>query len=144
MSETAQLIAGVVLGVVLHELGHALAAVAEGDPTPAEFGRLTPAPWRHMDLVGSLLVPALTFWRFTALVGWCRPVPVTRALMRDGVHSWIRVSLAGPFANFMVAAVAGVCGLPHVAAANLMMGAFNLLPIPGFDGMKIIKALQEA
>lgn len=139
MSASVEVIAAAVIGMVAHELAHALAAVAEGDPTPLEFGRVSVAPWRHLDFLGSLVVPAVTFMLFGALVGWCRPIPVTRALMADRKHSWLRVSIAGPAANFLVALVLVVYGLQAGAAANIMIGLFNLLPFPGFDGGKIVR-----
>lgn len=136
-----EVIAAVALGMVAHELAHALAAVAEGDPTPLELRRVSLAPWNHLDPIGTLLVPAVTFALFGALLGWARPVPITRDLMQDHRHSWLRVCMAGPAANFLVAWVLALNGLEFGAAANIMLGLFNLLPFPGFDGGKI---LQEA
>ncbi len=140
MNTTIEVILAAVIGMVAHELAHALAAVAEGDPTPIEFGRVTIAPWHHLDVIGSLIVPTLTFVTFGALLGWCRPVPVTRELMEDARHSWLRVCMAGPAANFLVAVVLALGGLEFGAAANIMIGLFNLLPFPGFDGGKIVQA----
>ncbi len=140
MSPSAEVIVAAIVGMVAHELAHALAAVAEGDPTPLEFGRVSLAPWHHLDVVGTLIVPALTFVTFGALLGWCRPVPVTRELMEDAKHSWLRVCMAGPTANFLVAVVLAMAGLEYGAAANIMIGLFNLLPLPGFDGGKIVQA----
>lgn len=141
MSHTAEVVGAVVIGMIAHELAHALAAVVEGDPTPLEFKRIGIEPWKHLDVIGSFIVPAVTVLLFGAIIGWCKPVPVTRDLMADRHYSWLRVSIAGPAANFLVALVFLVAGLPAGAAANIMVGLFNLLPFPGFDGGKIVRTL---
>lgn len=138
-----EIIAGAVLGMIAHELAHALTAVAEGDETPLEYERISVAPWNHLDPIGGLLIPATTFLLFGAIIGWARPIPVTRDLMADRLHSWLRVCMAGPATNFLVAMVFAIAGLQYAAAANIMLGLFNLLPFPGFDGGKILEALVE-
>lgn len=151
------------LSIVLHEYAHARVAVAQGDPTPAQLGRVTLNPIPHLDLVGSLIVPA-ALWIMSAgfLFGWARPVPVVPRNFRNFRRGDLLVSLAGVTANFLLAAcfILLAVGLAHLernlaggAAAvtgdlgrmirfglwfNILLGFFNLLPIPPLDGSRVL------
>lgn len=151
--------------VVAHEYAHARVAVAQGDPTPAAAGRLTLNPLPHLDLVGSLLVPA-ALWLLPGsfLFGWAKPVPVDAENYDDVRRGDILVSLAGVGANFALAGVlvaaAGLVAraapaLPWAAGTaeavrsalrmgvffNLLLGVFNLLPVPPLDGSHVMYRL---
>lgn len=151
------------LSVVAHEYAHARVAVWQGDPTPAEHGRVTLNPIPHLDLVGSFLVPAFLWVSSTGfLFGWAKPVPVVPRNFRDYRKGDILVSLAGVTANFLlagafvVATIAllwagagapgggpGIAGIAERMARfgiwlNLLLGLFNLIPIPPLDGSHVL------
>lgn len=154
------------LSVVLHEWAHARVAVGQGDPTPAAAGRVTLNPFPHLDLWGSLVIP-VALWMAPGgfIFGWARPVPVDPGNYRDEKRGDILVSLAGVAANFLlvgacVAAWAAAgrlevttgAGAAEVARAvqrmarfgvlfNLILGVFNLLPIPPLDGSHVVYRL---
>ncbi len=151
--------------VVAHEYAHARVAVWQGDPTPAAAGRLTLNPLPHLDLVGSLLVPA-ALWLAPGsfLFGWAKPVPVDAGNFDDRTRGDVLVSLAGVTANFLLAgalvlAAGGLArsgtSLPMAPGTletvrsavrmgvffNLLLGVFNLLPVPPLDGSHVMAHL---
>lgn len=153
--------------IVVHEVAHAWVARREGDDTAERQGRITLNPLRHLDPVGSVLVPGILIALQSGfLFGWARPVPVNPANFRDPVGGDIRVSLAGPASNFLLALVftallvpavalggdGGFAGdplgaSPWVAGAvygiliNLILAIFNLIPIPPLDGSHVVRHL---
>lgn len=156
------------LSVVLHEWAHARVAVSQGDRTPIEAGRLTLNPIPHLSLFGSLIVPALLWLAPGGFIfGWAKPVPVNPANYREPRRGDILVSLAGVTANF---ALVGACVLVWAASAplaatggaagpvgaalqqmarfgvllNLILGVFNLVPIPPLDGSHVLYRLLPA
>jgi Zn-dependent protease len=130
-----------------------------GDDTAREAGRITLNPISHIDPYGSILLPALMYIvqaPFTAhpiIFGAAKPVPVNFSQLRPRKLGMILVSLAGPFANFALAIVFALIiklGLSNSVAdpilvdaifVNLLLGTFNLIPIPPLDGSKVIAAL---
>jgi Zn-dependent protease len=145
------------LAVTLHEVAHGYAAERLGDPTARLLGRLTLNPLRHLDPIGTL---ALLFFGF----GWARPVPVNFRNLRRLRQDMIVVSTAGPFANFSMAILSALLlrSLPAGGAGdaslliiaeplalmaafslyiNVILGIFNLLPIPPLDGGRILTGL---
>lgn len=149
------------LSVVAHEYAHARVAVSQGDPTPLMLGRLTLNPLPHIDPVGTVLVPLLLFFSQAGfIIGWAKPVPVNTRNFRDYRRGDILVSIAGVAANFLLALVfflaalglsaAGVeAGAPGLAGGlrrmsefglflNLLLGIFNLIPIPPLDGSHLL------
>lgn len=151
------------ISIVLHEYAHARVAVSQGDPTPARMGRVTLNPLVHIDPVGSLLVPAV-LWIMSAgfLFGWARPVAVVPGNYRNYKRGDILVSLAGVTANFLLAllSMALIVGLTHLERSlagsaaeiannlvwaartglwfNILLGVFNLMPIPPLDGSHVL------
>jgi len=154
-----------VIAITLHEAAHGYAADALGDPTARERGRISLNPLRHVDMVGTLLVPGfllvsqlLTIGRVEAMFGWAKPVPVDIRRLRNPRWGMMWVALAGPGMNlllaFMAALAAHLAGLlgPEQAAllfrsvalfmvVNLVLAAFNMLPIPPLDGGRVVTAL---
>jgi Zn-dependent protease len=150
--------------VVLHEVGHGVVAYGCGDPTAAERGRLTLNPLRHVDPVGTFIVPGLLLasaWAVGArpmVFGWAKPVPVNFGRLRYPRRDMALVALAGPLVNLVLAAI-GAFGLRtglrmdggsgalvrFVAGAtigtNCVLAVLNLLPILPLDGGRLLAAL---
>jgi Zn-dependent protease len=157
------LLAGVpiIVAITLHEAAHGYAASALGDDTARLMGRLSLNPLRHVDRVGTLLVPGalvlgqlLTVGHVGFVFGWAKPVPVDPRHFRDPRRGMALVAAAGPAANAVLAwlgalgwrAVQGMKGeaadylgsmLYLFILSNLVLGLFNLLPIPPLDGGRI-------
>ncbi|MBN1420374.1 MAG: site-2 protease family protein [Planctomycetes bacterium] len=146
-----------VYSIILHEIAHAAAALAFGDRTAKDLGRITLNPIPHIDPLGSILLPALGAFRVLPICfGWARPVPVDVSRLKARPWGDIVVSLAGIATNLLVAFVAAVLlrvpGLaqPNRLGANVLAGVhvwniwlalFNLLPIPPLDGSHVFKYL---
>lgn len=149
----------VLFAITLHEVAHGWVARHFGDRTAESQGRLSLNPIRHIDPVGTILVPALLFWLGGFLFGWARPVPVNPHYMRDPRRNMVWVSAAGPAANLAMAVVwaflmmvnqhvdLGVTGqwIELMAdwgiSINLMLAVFNMLPIPPLDGGQLLENL---
>jgi len=159
----ASLIIPLVLTIVCHEMAHGLVARALGDDTAARMGRLSFNPLRHVDLVGTIILPGMLALMHAPVFGWAKPVPVDKWRLHRPRHDMMLVGAAGPASNFVLAAVAavvlglmvrfggGFAGTPLGAFAllnielflelNLFIACFNLLPIPPFDGSHIVEGL---
>lgn len=141
--------------VICHEVAHGLMADKLGDPTARYAGRLTLNPIPHIDLFGSILLPAfLLLVNSPVLFGAAKPVPVDYRNLRNLKWDMILVSFAGPATNFVLAVIAAfVLRLaPEISATaqewlfrtielNLVLFLFNLIPIPPLDGSKILASL---
>ena len=146
-----------ILSVVVHEVAHGLAANALGDPTARLAGRLSMNPMKHIDPVGSVLVPLLLFMTNSSfLFGWAKPVPYNPYNLRDQRWGEMLVAIAGPASNLALALFFGLLirfggegALPAsflsiatlVVITNLVLAIFNLVPIPPLDGSKILFSL---
>ncbi len=136
---------------IIHEYMHGFVANHFGDPTAKYAGRLTLNPMAHIDLWGTILMP-LTLFMFSGgrfMFAYAKPVPVNPLFLRGGRVSGILVAAAGPLSNFATAAVISVIMrvmpasaftsvLGLIVYANILLGVFNLVPIPPLDGSKII------
>jgi len=152
-----------VFSVVVHECAHGLVALWCGDTTARDRGRLTLMPFAHLDPVGSLLLPGLlVLVRAPFVFGWAKPVPVDHSRLRDLRNDPVKVALAGPASNFLLALLfAGLVRVaPEPASAgrsawaawasplatiglagvlwNVTIGLFNLIPIPPLDGSWVL------
>jgi Zn-dependent protease len=150
-----------IFSFVAHELAHAWVAYRQGDMTAYEQGRVTLNPIPHIDLFGTILVPAMLIASGSGfLIGWAKPVPVVPANFRNPRRGDILVSLAGVAANFAIAVVCtllmivvrtatGTGVTPgwvlHVErllsvgiSLNFLLVVFNLLPIPPLDGSRLV------
>jgi len=155
-----------IFSAVLHEIAHGWAANALGDPTAKNEGRLSLNPLRHLDPIGSVLLPAtLILLGGGFIFGWAKPVPYNPYNLRDQKRDPALVALAGPAVNLLIALVFGFLlrGLlvwPGLAVnaygqsfsiilagivwVNILLGVFNLVPIPPLDGSKILFSFLPA
>jgi len=146
----------VLLAITLHEAAHGWTASKFGDHTARMMGRVTLNPVKHIDPVGTVIVPlALLIMSTGFIFGWAKPVPINFNALRSPKSGMIWVALAGPGANLIMAigwlfvAILSVnINMPVIlkmAGAgifiNLLLAVFNLLPIPPLDGSRVISAL---
>ncbi len=148
-----------IFSVIIHEVSHGAMANHLGDPTAKMMGRLSLNPMKHLDFFGSFIVPlSLIVMRAPFIVGWAKPVPINPYNFRDQKYGEAKVAFAGPGANFALALMAGLIlrflpvggGGPQilmlgkllsiVVLLNILLGIFNLVPIPPLDGSKILFA----
>lgn len=147
----------VLLGsVMIHEVAHGAMALRLGDDTAKLAGRLTLNPIKHLDVVGSFLFPLLLYYaKFPFILGWAKPVPYDPArLYRDFRYGPLKVALAGPASNVLLALIVSVIVrlgegflsgevvslLGFIVFLNVLLAVFNLIPVPPLDGSKIIAA----
>lgn len=151
------------LAIVFHEVAHGWTARALGDPTAAEMNRLSLNPFRHVDPVGTVILPGFLALVKAPVFGWAKPVPVNQWRLRNPRFGMMLVAAAGPGMNLLMALVSVVLlglllqpyadaepvGLARFAMDNLVnflkinvfLALFNLLPIPPFDGSHILEGL---
>jgi Zn-dependent protease len=141
--------------VIFHEVAHGLVADKLGDPTARYAGRLTLNPIPHIDLFGSILLPAfLIMINSPILFGSAKPVPVDYRNLKNLRRDMLLVSAAGPLTNILLAFVAALVVrfapdlsllgqqlLEQTVTLNIVLGIFNLLPIPPLDGSKILASI---
>jgi|SRR3989344_2260135 len=141
-----------ILSVIVHEVSHGYMADHLGDPTARLAGRLTLNPLPHIDLFGSILVPALTWFTGGFIFGWAKPVPYNPYNLGGSRFAEAKVAVAGPASNIILALLAGVAVrltgasgalldiLSIIVMVNIVLALFNLIPIPPLDGSKIFFA----
>ena len=106
--QAAAIIVPLVLAIVIHEMAHGLTARALGDPTAEEAGRLSFNPLRHVDLIGTIILPGMLALTGAPVFGWAKPVPVNMWRLRNPRRDMMLVAAAGPASNFVMAGVAAV------------------------------------
>ena len=145
------ILVALVVGITFHECSHALVADQLGDHRPRALGRVSLNPLRHLDPIGAIFFLIAGF-------GWGKPVPVNAYALRPGRIGLTMVALAGPLANFVVAAGVAVLFrvlqlvglldntfardvLALIVFFNVALGLFNLIPIPPLDGYNVVLPL---
>jgi len=148
---------------MIHEVSHGIVALWLGDPTAKYMGRLTLNPAKHIDPVGSILVPLISKLTLGFAFGWAKPVPYNPYNLRDQRFAPAIVGLAGPVSNILIALTFGfflriflITGAVPLSGEgflfsffyyaiiiNLILAVFNLLPIPPLDGSKLVFAVLD-
>lgn len=147
----------VIFAITLHEAAHAYVAKYFGDSTAYAAGRMTLNPQVHIDLFGTIVIPALLYLSTGFVFGYAKPVPIDFSRLRNPKRDMAWVALAGPLANFAMALGWLIFGIllsyfrvselfPHRVAhagvlSNLLMFAFNLIPIPPLDGGRVMTSV---
>ena len=145
-----------VFAITVHEVAHGWVASRLGDPTAARAGRLSLNPLRHIDPVGTVLVPALIYLTSGGFFGWARPVPVDWRYLRRPRLDMGLVAAAGPLSNLLML-IAWLILMLRTPAGTLLsemswtgisfnatIMVLNLLPLPPLDGSRIVAALLPA
>lgn len=143
-----------IFSVVIHEVAHGYAADALGDKTARHSGRLTLNPIPHLDLFGSVILPALLVLSGTGIVfGWAKPVPFNLRNIKDQKWGPSLIALAGPASNLLLALIFGLAVrfaqplsfslsmvfiFSTVAMVNITLAIFNLIPVPPLDGHHVL------
>jgi len=151
----------VIFAITVHEVAHGWMAKRYGDKTAERLGRLTLNPLKHIDPLGSIIIPGLLLMTFTGFVfGWAKPVPIDPRNFKNPKRAMMMVALAGPCANLLMALgwallarigvvfqesefvslpliLSGVAGI----SINLVLCLINLLPIPPLDGSRVLSGL---
>jgi Zn-dependent protease len=163
--QAAALIVPLILAIVFHEIAHGWVARALGDPTAHRMKRLSLNPLRHVDPIGTVVLPGMLALLKAPVIGWAKPVPVNKHMLRNPRIGMMAVAIAGPGSNLLLAGIAAlVLGLVagHLAQApvagglmhfftlnlfnfimiNVFLALFNLLPIPPFDGSHVVEGLM--
>jgi len=163
------------LAISVHESAHAWMASRRGDPTARMLGRVSLNPIKHIDPVGTILLPAIALFAHIPMLGWAKPTPVNARNFKNPVLDDILTSVAGPVSNFLLASFALVAlalvkfvsplgrqiifGIPYgmvdlgtnsalvpaclllyeLMTINVVLGVFNLIPVPPLDGSHVLR-----
>lgn len=163
------------LAISVHESAHAWMANRRGDPTARMLGRVSLNPIKHIDPVGTILLPAIALFAHVPMLGWAKPTPVNTRNFKNPVLDDILTSVAGPVSNFLLASIALVAlalvkfasplgsqiiaGIPYgvvdlgtnsalvpaclllyeLMTINVVLGVFNLIPVPPLDGSHVLR-----
>jgi Zn-dependent protease len=157
--QIAALIIPLTIAIVFHEVAHGRVAKFFGDMTASNAGRLSFNPIRHIDPFGTIILPTMLALGGAPMFGWAKPVPVRQSELRNPRWHMVLVAAAGPASNIVLAVIAAIAfglvfkalgpsegmaadfvakNLTNFIAINLFLALFNLIPMPPFDGSKIL------
>ncbi|MBT02276.1 site-2 protease family protein [bacterium] len=154
-------IIALIASLVMHEVAHGVASMLLGDPTPVKQNRITLNPLKHLDLLGTLFPALMILSGSPFIFGWAKPVPVNPRYYKNFRQGFAIVAFAGPLVNFVLALIsAGLFRLIEAqqepvgsflymlgiffiysTVINMILGCFNLIPVPPMDGSRIIQLL---
>jgi len=143
-----------IFSIIIHEVSHGFVANYLGDPTAKYAGRLTLNPLKHLDPMGSVLLPVILILTTGKGIGWARPVPVNPANFKDQKYGSLKTAIAGPASNLIIALFFGLLIrftinlnffpteiyplFSFIVLINILLAIFNLIPIPPLDGSHIL------
>jgi Zn-dependent protease len=149
-----------IFSVILHEVSHGYTADRLGDPTARLSGRLTLNPLKHIDPIGSIVVPLITYLVGGFAFGWAKPVPYNPYNLKNKRQGEFLIAAAGPASNLLIALIFGtilrfVAGgvttaaqavalapfvtiVSYIVLINIVLAIFNLIPLPPLDGSKLL------
>ena len=141
-----------VTAIILHECAHGWMAYKLGDPTAKDAGRLTLNPIKHIDPVGSILLPGILFLLNMPLFGWAKPVPINFLRLKNPKRDMMLVGMAGPLTNIFIALIASQILKINLPAwgrdlgemailINVLLATFNMIPILPLDGSRLVAGL---
>lgn len=150
-----------VLAVTVHEVAHCWVAKLFGDNTAVQQGRYTLNPLKHIDLVGTIILPSILLFSTGFIFGWAKPVPIDARNFKNPKNAMMLVALAGPLSNILMALAWALLGrlaveiyrIEFIADPlnlwsrvgihfNLILAVINLLPIPPLDGSRVVSGLM--
>ena len=141
----------IIMSAIFHEYAHAWMAYYLGDPTAKNMGRLTLNPIAHVDPFGTVILPLFLMLTGGMFIGYAKPVPYNPYNLKDQKNGPLKVAAAGPGSNFLIAIIFSIIlrsvNLPGfwmqavtlIVYVNIILGLFNLIPVPPLDGSKILK-----
>jgi Zn-dependent protease len=155
----------IVLSATFHEYAHGFIAYKLGDSTAKDAGRLTLNPLAHIDLMGTVIIPLFLLFYGGVFLGWAKPVPYNPYNLKDQKYGSLKVGIAGPSANLIIAVILGIFlrlaftgifgqwslvnsqwslfleAVALIVYINIFLALFNLIPFPPLDGSKVLMDL---
>ena len=142
---------------IIHEISHGAVPSRLGDQTAKNAGRLTLNPLRHIDFVGTIILPIFLILTTGRGIGWAKPVPINPYNFRDQKYGSLKVAIAGPASNLLIALIFGLLmrftlsfnflspaffqAIYFIVSVNILLAVFNLMPVPPLDGSHIFFSL---